>query len=50
MIYLSEFAGGSLQEKADAAMREVVENMQNPNTPWKAVADTHLTLPTPPYV
>ncbi len=44
LIYLSEFAGGSLQEKADAAMREVLENMQNPNTPWKAERQINIKL------
>ncbi len=44
MIYLSEFAGGSLQEKADAAMREVVENMQNPNTPWKVKRQINIKI------
>lgn len=27
--------GGALQEKANAAMRKVIDNMQDPNTPWK---------------
>lgn len=32
---LEEFAGGALQEKANAAMQRVLENMQDPNTPYK---------------
>lgn len=32
---LQEVAGGALQEKANHALQEVFENMQNPNTPWK---------------
>lgn len=27
--------GGALQEKANTAMQKVIENMQDPNTPWK---------------
>lgn len=34
-VNLKEFAGGALQEKFDAAMGKVLENMQDPNTPWK---------------
>lgn len=32
---LAEIAGGALQEKAQAAIEEVAQNMQDPNTPWK---------------
>ena len=32
---LKNIAGGALQEKVDAAMRKVLDNMQDPNTPWK---------------
>ena len=32
---LKEIAGGALQEKVDIAMRRVLDNMQDPNTPWK---------------
>lgn len=35
LLSLKDLAGGALQEKADAAMQKVVENMQDPNTPWK---------------
>lgn len=34
-ISLQEIAGGALQEKADQAFAKVMENMQDPNTPWK---------------
>lgn len=34
-IELKDIAGGALQEKAQAAIEEVVKNMQDPNTPWK---------------
>lgn len=32
---LRNIAGGALQEKVDDAMRRVLDNMQDPNTPWK---------------
>lgn len=35
LLNLGEFAGGALQEKANAAMKRVLENMQDPNTPYK---------------
>ncbi len=35
LLNLREFAGGALQEKANAAMQRVLENMQDPNTPYK---------------
>lgn len=34
-IELKDIAGGALQEKAQAAIEEVIKNMQDPNTPWK---------------
>lgn len=34
-IELKEIAGGALQEKAQKALKDVFENMQDPNTPWK---------------
>lgn len=34
-VNLETFAGGALQEKFDAAMEQVLENMLDPNTPWK---------------
>ena len=34
-ISLQELAGGALQEKADQAFSKVMQNMQDPNTPWK---------------
>lgn len=35
LLDLKNIAGGALQEKVDAAMRRVLDNMQDPNTPWK---------------
>ena len=35
LLRLEDIAGGALQEKANAAMRKVIDNMQDPNTPWK---------------
>lgn len=36
LLKLQELAGGALYEKANDAMRRVLENMQDPNTPYKA--------------
>ncbi len=35
LLRLEDIAGGALQEKANAAMQKVIDNMQDPNTPWK---------------
>lgn len=35
LLSLKDLAGGALQEKANTAMQKVIENMQDPNTPWK---------------
>lgn len=35
LLSLKDIAGGALQEKANTAMQKVIENMQDPNTPWK---------------
>lgn len=35
LLKLEEFMGGALQERANAAMKKVLENMQDPNTPYK---------------
>lgn len=35
LLRLEDIAGGALQEKANAAMQKVLENLQDPNTPWK---------------
>lgn len=35
LLNLNELADGALQEKINAAMRKVLENMQDPNTPYK---------------
>lgn len=34
-INLQDLAGGALQEKTDQAFSKVLQNMQDPNTPWK---------------
>jgi len=34
-VNLEEFAGGALQEKFDDAMDKVLDNLMDPNTPWK---------------
>lgn len=34
-VNLEEFAGGALQEKFDQAFEKVIQNMLDPNTPWK---------------
>lgn len=34
-ISLQDVAGGALQEKANQAFNKVMQNMQDPNTPWK---------------
>lgn len=35
-INLNEFAEGALQEKFDSEFQKVLENIQDPNTSWKA--------------
>ena len=35
LLNINEIADGALQEKLNAAMRKVLENMQDPNTPYK---------------
>ncbi len=34
-VGLETFAGGALQEKFSDAMKQVLENLMDPNTPWK---------------
>lgn len=34
-VDLETFAGGALQEKFDDAMEKILQNMMDPNTPWK---------------
>lgn len=34
-VELQEFAGGALQENFQKAFEQVIQNMQDPNTPWK---------------
>lgn len=35
LLSLKDLANGALQEKVDAAMQKVLENMQDPNTPGR---------------
>ena len=35
LLSLQEIAGGALQDKVNVAMNKVLDNMQDPNTPWK---------------
>ena len=35
LIALQQFCGGALQEKVNAAVMQVFENLQDVNTPWK---------------
>jgi len=35
LLNLEELVGGALQEKVNMAMQEVLNNMQDSNTPWK---------------
>ena len=35
LLNLREFVGGALQEKVNSAMEKVLDNMRDPNTPWK---------------
>lgn len=42
LLDLQNIAGGALQEKVDAVMNKVLENMQDQNTPWKV--KRHITI------
>lgn len=44
IISLNDFCGGSLLEKANTALRVVLENMQDPNTPWKKSRELNIKL------
>lgn len=35
LLSLQDIAGGALQQKVNVAMNKVLDNMQDPNTPWK---------------
>lgn len=37
IISLNDFCGGSLLEKANTALKVVLENMQDPNTPMEEI-------------
>lgn len=43
-VSLAEIAGGALQEKFDKAFENVIENLQNPNTPYKDARKITITL------
>ena len=44
LLDLENFTGGALQEKVDAAMKEVLDNMQDLNTPWKTNREIHIKI------
>lgn len=44
LLDLENFTGGALQEKVDAAMKEVLDNLQDLNTPWKAGREIHIKI------
>lgn len=44
LLSLQNLAGGALQEKANAAFWKVLENMQDPNTPWKNKRSTSIKI------
>lgn len=43
-LSFDEFCGGALKEKADKALYEVIENMMDPNTPWKKAREINIKL------
>lgn len=43
-INLQDMAGGALQEKVNQAFEKVMQNMQDPNTPWKNKRKINLCL------
>lgn len=43
-VNLSTMCGGTLQEKFDTAMREVAENLLDPNTPYKPARKVSIDL------
>ena len=46
-VNLEEMVGGGLQEVFAKAMEEVVENMQNPNTPYKNKREIAISMEIP---
>lgn len=44
LLSLQDIAGGALHEKVNAAMQKVLDNMQDPNTPWKNKRQIHIKL------
>ena len=45
-IELKELVGGALQEQFGKAFEKVVENLQNPNTPYKNSREITIKYPT----
>jgi hypothetical protein len=43
-IGLQDIAGGALQEKVNQAFAKVMQNMQDPNTPWKNKRKINVSL------
>lgn len=43
-ISLQDIAGGALQEQFNKAFEKVVENLQNPNTPYKNAREINIKL------
>lgn len=43
-ISLVDFCGGALQEKVDEAAKQVFENLQDPNTPWKVKRAINISI------
>lgn len=44
LLNLNEVAGGALQQKVNIAMNKVLDNMQDPNTPWKNKRQINIKL------
>ena len=44
LLSLVEFCGGALQEKTNKAIKQVIENMMDPNTPWKKAREVNIKL------
>ncbi len=44
LLSLKGIAGGALQEKVNVAVQSILDNMQDPNTPWKVKRKIFITL------